>query len=158
MTGFFTGKVEYKYPHPPFDISILLIVEEAVRQAWKKLKRCVPEELSLSSASEKEITIELLNILENLRGKHIVDGFDSKTFETVIREGNLTNYDGKHPDKEPDLVFRLHEIRAGTENVQDGIIAECKPIDIKHPVGSTYCEKGVKRFVDGDYAWAMHSG
>lgn len=158
MTGFFTGEVEYKYPHPTLDIRILLVVEDSIRYAWEILRKHPPAGLSLSTASEKEITIVLLKVLEKLRGENIVNGFDSKTFETVIREGNLANYNGKHPDKEPDFVFRLCEIREGTEKLQDGIIVECKPIDIKHPVGSTYCEKGVKRFVDGDYAWAMHSG
>ena len=158
MTGFFTGKIEYKYPHPPLDIRILLVVEDAVRYAWKILKKDQTIEIGLSIASEKQITIALLDTLEKLRQTKIIVGFDSRNFETVIREGNLTNYNGKHPDKEPDLVFRLCEIREGTEKLQDGIITECKPIDITHPVGSTYCEKGVKRFVDGDYAWAMHSG
>ena len=158
MTGFFTEKVEYKYPHPPLDIRILLVVEDAVRFAWKILKKDQTVEIGLSIASEKQITIALLDTLEKLRQTKIIAGFDSRNFETVIREGNLANYNGKHPDKEPDLVFRLCEIREGTEKLQDGIITECKPIDTTHTVGSKYCKEGIKRFVDGDYAWAMQSG
>lgn len=158
MAGFFTGKIEYTYPHERLDIRIVLVVENAVRKAWEILKNEPPEGLCLPAATEKSITIALLNIIEILRAREMVDGFNCREFETVTREGNLTNYNGKHPDKEPDFIFRLREIRAGTEKVQDGIIAECKPIDAAHPVGSVYCKEGLIRFINGDYAWAMQSG
>jgi hypothetical protein len=32
---------------------------------------------------------------------------------------------------------------------------ECKPVDRNHPISSCYCKKGLVRFVNGDYAWAM---
>ena len=32
---------------------------------------------------------------------------------------------------------------------------ECKPIDEKHSVNEHYCNKGIRRFVDGEYAWPM---
>ncbi len=158
MAGFFTGKIEYTYPHPPLNIRIILVVENAVRKAWEILKNEPPDDLYLPTATEKLITIALLNIIEILRATENVDGFNSREFETVIREGNLANYNGKHPDKEPDFIFRLTGIRAGTEKVQDGIIAECKPIDAAHPVGSVYCKEGLIRFINGDYAWVMQSG
>lgn len=158
MAGFFTGKIEYAYPHPPLNIRIVLVVENAVRKAWEILKKEPPGGLYLPAAKEKSITIALLNIIEMLRATENVDGFNCREFETVIREGKLANYNGKHPDKEPDFIFRLTEIRVGTEKVQDGIIAECKPIGAAHPVGSVYCKEGLIRFINGDYAWAMESG
>ena len=33
-----------------------------------------------------------------------------------------------------------------------------KLIDNDHPVGTHYCDSGIKRFIDGDYAWAMQEG
>ncbi len=158
MAGFFTGKIEYIYPHPPLDIRIILVAEQAIRKAWQILKVEPPEGLNLSNAIEKDITIALLDIIEKLRAAKIVDGFNNEVFETLTREGNIVNYDGMHPDKEPDLIFRLIEIRSNTEKVQDGIFVECKPIDKNHPVGSTYCKNGLTRFLNGDYAWAMQSG
>src|SRR5205807_5088281 len=41
---------------------------------------------------------------------------------------------------------------------QDGIYAECKPIDASHAVGGHYCDRGLWRFIKGDYAWAMREG
>jgi hypothetical protein len=158
MPGFFVGEIKYTYPHPPLDIRILLVLENAVRKAWEILKDNQPNSFYLDSASEKSVTIALLDIMEELRTTGIVDGFSNKEFETVIREGKLTNFDGQHPDKEPDFVFRLTEVRVGTKKLQDGIITECKPVDKAHPVGSNYCKKGLIRFINGDYAWAMQSG
>jgi hypothetical protein len=40
---------------------------------------------------------------------------------------------------------------------QDGLFVECKPVDHKHPILSCYCKKGLIRFVNGDYAWAMQN-
>lgn len=37
----------------------------------------------------------------------------------------------------------------------DGLFAECKPVGPGHAVGSTYCDKGLIRFIVGDYVWAM---
>lgn len=158
MSGFFVGKIKYIYPHPPLDIRILLVVESALRKAWRILKRDPPDGFDLQKASEKEITLALLEIMEILRVTGIVDGFSNIEFETITREGKLTNYNGKHPDKEPDFIFRLTEIRVGTEKLQDGIISECKPVDKRHPVGSSYCKKGLIRYINGDYAWAMRNG
>lgn len=158
MPGFFTDKIKYIYPHPPLNIRIILVVENAVRKAWEILKSEPSKNLYITTATEKQITIALLDIIEKLRATGMVDGFNSREFETVIREGKLTNYNGKHPDKEPDFVFRLREIRTGTEKIQDGIIAECKPVDKAHPVGYVYCKNGLIRFINGDYAWAMQSG
>lgn len=38
------------------------------------------------------------------------------------------------------------------------IFIECKPVDNAHPVGTHYCGKGIIRFIQGDYAWAMQDG
>ncbi len=158
MIGLFTREIEYEYPHPPLSIHILIFVEDAIRYAWNILRQLPPSSFDLQTASEKKITLALLNVLEKLRQTNVLDGFNSINFETTSREGNLTNYNGKHPDKEPDLVFRLCEIREGTQKLQDGVITECKPIDGNHPVGSSYCKAGLIRFVNGAYAWAMQSG
>ena len=38
---------------------------------------------------------------------------------------------------------------------EDGLTVECKPVDARHGPGTDYCDRGIQRFVDGDYAWAM---
>jgi hypothetical protein len=41
---------------------------------------------------------------------------------------------------------------------QDALFAECKPVDGAHPIAKHYCEGGIQRFVNGEYAWAMQEG
>ena len=33
-----------------------------------------------------------------------------------------------------------------------------KPVDDDHATGTHYCDSGINRFVNGDYAWAMQEG
>ena len=98
----------------------------------------------------------LVEIIENrLRKNGDVAGFDSASFGRVVREPKITNYDKKHPDKMPDIFFDLKREKAPVLSDQDGLFVECKPIDGNHPLFSCYCQKGLIRFVNGDYAWAM---
>ncbi|MDA8429213.1 MAG: hypothetical protein M0T70_08145 [Geobacteraceae bacterium] len=55
----------------------------------------------------------------------------------------------------PDIFFDLKREKAPVLSDQDGLFVECKPVDSKHPVSSCYCQMGLIRFVNGDYAWAM---
>ena len=55
----------------------------------------------------------------------------------------------------PDLVFDLKRDSLPVLGTHDGLAVECKPVDKKHPAGEHYCDKGLRRFVDGDYAWTM---
>jgi hypothetical protein len=41
---------------------------------------------------------------------------------------------------------------------QDGIFAECKPVGPRRAVGGHYCDRGLQRFLTGEYAWAMREG
>ncbi|MHB9030807.1 MAG: hypothetical protein ACYC9O_18720, partial [Candidatus Latescibacterota bacterium] len=55
----------------------------------------------------------------------------------------------------PDLRISLVDRPNWTRFSQDNLFIECKPVDTKHPVVTHYCDKGIVRFVRGDYAWAM---
>ncbi len=76
-------------------------------------------------------------------------------FGRVIRDPKITNFDKTHPDKMPDIFFDLRRERLPIISDQDGLFVECKPVDVKHPILSHYCNKGLIRFVNGDYAWVM---
>ena len=67
----------------------------------------------------------------------------------------MTNFDDRHPDKMPDLVFFLNRDSLPVLVSHDALVAECKPVDENHAAGGKYCDKGLKRFVIGDYAWPM---
>src|ERR1035441_3170555 len=57
----------------------------------------------------------------------------------------------------PDLLVDFIGLPPRAMNSQHGLFIECKPVDADHTVGAHYCDKGIIRFVRGDYAWAMQS-
>lgn len=109
-----------------------------------------------SSANEDTITQMLKEIIENrLRKNGEIEGFNCALFGKVTRDQKIPNVDKKHPDKMPDIFFDLKREKLPVLSDQDGLFVECKPVDQKHPIFSCYCKKGLIRFIDGDYAWAM---
>lgn len=143
-------------PHPPISLAVFLVVEEAVCEAWNRLRRCPIRDFDFQNATEDEVTTFLYEILYNeVFDKDVVDGFDRQLFTTVTRESKITSYDLAHLDKMPDLLIGLVGRSGVYKATQDWIYIECKPVDAKHSVGSHYCDKGIIRFVCGEYAWAM---
>lgn len=156
VVGFFTQEIEFILPHPSIPQRTILLLCEVIRRAWQLLIEKPPANFLLNSADEDTITQVLVEIIENrLRRSGEVDGFDYARFGKVSREPKITNFDKMHPDKMPDIFFDLKRDQYMLLSDQDGLFVECKPIDSKHPVLSCYCNKGLARFVIGDYAWAM---
>ncbi|WP_319406288.1 hypothetical protein [uncultured Desulfosarcina sp.] len=154
--GFFTQGIEYKLPHPKISLRIVLILCKVIRTAWQLLEETPPAGFVRKSADEKIITQLLVEIIENrLRKNGDVDGFNCALFGKVIRDPKIANVDKMHPDKMPDIVFDLKRDQLPIFSDQDGLFVECKPVDRNHPILSCYCKKGLIRFVNGDYAWAM---
>jgi hypothetical protein len=154
--GFFTQDIEFTLPHPPIPQRTILLLCKVIRRAWQLLAENSPTGFILHAEKEDTVTQMLVEIIENrLRKNGDVDGFDSARFGRVVREPKITNYDKKHPDKMPDIFFDLKREKAPVLSDQDGLFVECKPIDGDHPLFSCYCQKGLIRFVNGDYAWAM---
>jgi hypothetical protein len=154
--GFFTEGIEFTLPHPPIPQRTILILCNVIRKAWQLLLHKPPSGFHLQSADEDTITQMLVEIIENrLRKYGDVDGFNCALFGKVIREPKITNVDKNHPDKMPDIFFNLKREKLPILSDQDGLFVECKPIDNKHPILSCYCKKGLVRFLNGDYAWAM---
>ncbi|NOQ46105.1 MAG: hypothetical protein GQ559_05460 [Desulfobulbaceae bacterium] len=154
--GFFTHEIEYLLPHPPIPKRSLLIIFNVIKRAWQLLKEKPPADFILHTSDEDTITQVLVEVIENrLRKNGDVDGFNCALFGKVSREPKITNVDKNHPDKMPDIFFDLQRDQLPILNDQDGLFVECKPVDRKHPILSCYCKKGLIRFVNGDYAWAM---
>jgi hypothetical protein len=122
-----------------------------------ELLRAMPAvEFDVNRADEDEITEQLELVLESrLRRTGEVPGFDRRRFGPVRREPKVTNYNGESPDKMPDLVFHLKPERLDTLSTHDAIFAECKPVHATRAAGAHYCDRGIIRFINGDYAWAM---
>jgi hypothetical protein len=160
VPGFFTHIPDYRLPHPPVSQRYYLITHLALVRAFDLLRSEPPAGFVLPSAKEDDITRQLHWVMENrlLSGKEVV-GFDTRRFKNVIRAPEVTNYDGQHPAKKPDLVlFLLKRESLSVLRSHDGIFVECKPVDDEHAIGTHYCDSGIKRFINGDYAWAMQEG
>jgi hypothetical protein len=159
VAGFFTEGIEFQLPHPALDDSVLLVTHEAIARAFALLRALPPAGFDLSSAQENAITQQLEWILENrLRKTGEVPGFDERVFRKVRRGAEVTNFDGKHPSKKPDLVFDLARDTPLVLSTLDALFVECKPVDASHPLPRHYGEMGAWRFICGDYSWAMQEG
>jgi hypothetical protein len=154
--GIYDEQRNFIIPHPEVRLPVLLIVESAICAAWDLLRNSPRAGFDLLTAKEDEVTLELHEALcDRVFKMGIVEGFDAKIFSLPEREPKIRNYDRTRPDKMPDLMVRLLGRPAGIKNTQDGLFIECKPLDSKHPVRMHYLDKGLARFIRGDYAWAM---
>lgn len=156
IQGFF--KAELDLPHKSIPLAIHLMVEDALRASWDKLWKKPPAGFLIGAAPEDVVTHELLKILHGeVFDNGEVDGFTRDYFMPPVREAKLENFDGTRRDLMPDLLIGLIGRPKARIPWQDWLFVECKPVDTDHTVGVHYCDKGLIRFVRGDYAWAMRS-
>jgi hypothetical protein len=136
---------------------LINIVQDVMSTAWRILVKEVSEgDFSICNSTEDQITERLYMILGALDAAGDSAALGLSKLQSPVREGNVRNYDGAHLDKQPDLAFRpIRDLISCGNTVPLAIFIECKPIDAKHPVPSTYCRAGLIRFVNGDYAWGV---
>jgi hypothetical protein len=153
--GFYTrGPVSL--PHPPYPKATLRLIEAAVAEAWRIIRDHPEGDIDIANADEPRITRELRTCLVNqvLDGP-TVPGFTSKIFK-ISPGGVFESFNGTHLEKRPDLYIDIErESNAYVWRSVDGLFVECKPVDSDHPAGGAYCDKGIIRFVEGEYAWAL---
>ena len=155
--GFYTqGPVSL--PHLAYPKATLRVIESAITEAWRIIRDRPEGDFKIDEAVEDRITRELRTCLMNtvLDGGEVA-GFTSDHFR-VTREGKFKSFDGTHLDKMPDLHIDVVRDSPASIPSADGLFVECKPIDRDHPAGSVYCDKGIIRFVNGDYSWASLQG
>lgn len=161
-SGFFTLGIspnEFHLPHKRLGLPVILLIRRVLCRAFEQLR---DDQFNLAEAKEDQVTAALLAVIENrFRQQGTVAGFNRQTYEPVVRQAQVTNYNGTKLGKTPDLCFRLRRDQSepylGIPEY-DGLFIECKPVDADHPAGSKYCDDGLIRFVCGDYAWAMREG
>ena len=142
------------FPHPPISLAVFLTLEEALRVAWDRIHNQPRPEFDPATALEVGFTAELHEVLlDELLGEECVPGFTREIFSSIERP-EVKNFNGKKVAKRPDLLARLAG-RSNVRNSQDGIFVECKLVDETNESKRLYCDKGITRFTDGDYAWAM---
>jgi hypothetical protein len=155
--GLYNQKIDIELPHPSIGLPVLLVVEEAVRVAWNIIRQSARASFDLLNATEDVITHELYEALnDKVFNKGLVKGFNRELFTTITRESKVRNYNSTVLDKMPDLLIGLID-RTVYFPSQDWIFIECKPVNATHSAGKYYCDKGIIRFVGGDYAWTMTS-
>ncbi len=150
---------QFNLPHPRLDLPVILLVRRVLLFAFDLLRE---RGFALVTAKEDEVTAALRAIIENdLRQTGKVAGFGRLTYETVVRQGQVINFDLTKLTKTPDLCFKLRNDEEEPRQVlseHEALFVECKPVDETHAVGGRYCDDGLCRFVEGDYAWAMQEG
>ena len=145
-------------PHKPLSPRACLVVEQAIVRAWQWMLEKPHASFDLSTAKENGVTHQLHETLFDVVFKsELVDGFNKDVFTVGTRGAELRNFDGNKRDLKPDLLVGFVHRPSVAYPTQDWLFIECKPVDSDHPVGSHYCDKGLIRFVRGDYAWAMQS-
>ncbi|WP_145952388.1 hypothetical protein [Paludisphaera borealis] len=157
--GFFTLGVppeRYRLPHRRIDLPVILLVRRVLHRALIRLRKIG---FNLCDASEDQVTAALLDVIENdFRRTGCIPGFNTKVYESVVRQTQVANYDRTKIGKAPDLCFRLQpddQEEYWGLSIYDALFVECKPVDKTHSAGGDYCDKGLVRFIEGDYAWAM---
>jgi len=147
---------EYEVPHPSVDITVLLVVEEAIRAAWQILREQPPANFDIKSALEETINHHLRETLQDrVWRREVVPGFDASMIACITSAEEVRNHDGKELKKRPDMIVKLVGVPENARPSQYGIFIECKPIGPDHKLTGCYCRKGIIRFITGRYAWAM---
>lgn len=132
-------------------------VELAIREAWLHLvKNQSIHDIDLTEANEVTISERLVRIIDVIR-RHtppLIPAF-SNNFETPQPDAALRNYRNDEIDY-PDFVFRLKvNTKPGINGFYFGLFVEAKIIANGNQNVGTYVREGLKRFLDGEYAWAM---
>lgn len=135
----------------PFTCSELSLVEDAIFTAWARISA----RKLIVGRKEAEITKVLVEELDSLLtdAAGIVPGYDADVFQTPVRGNEMSNFDGVHIEKRPDIVFR----RSGTSAIgktNHALFVECKRV-YDDATMRKYCTHGIARFIRGDYAWAV---
>lgn len=145
-------------PHKQLPWQACIIVEQAIVRAWQWMIDKPQHGFDLHTALENGVTHQLHETLfDVVFKKELVDGFNKDVFTIGTRGAELRNFDGNKRDLKPDLLVGFVTRPSVAYPTQDWLFIECKPVDDDHTVGKHYCNKGIIRFIEGDYAWTMTS-
>ena len=140
--------------------SLTSIVQDVLSCAWKQLLKEVGKgKFDICVEPEDVITTKLHWILGSLHSSPPTEIADFKLFDVPSRDEKIPDRYGMQLDLQPDLTFRFKpEPTSAINGLLSAVFVECKPIDSDHPIGSTYCKKGIARFVENKYAWGVDRG
>ncbi|WP_371224218.1 hypothetical protein [Roseovarius sp. 2305UL8-3] len=131
-------------PLPEVSALHLEIVAEGLLKAFSDIRVTAPT--TVKSGSEAEVTA----LLEARLNAMIQDDPLWRQLVLCVARGKESiSYDGSHLEKRPDLSIFLSDAHRGFP-----LIVEAKIIDgANSKTEALYCDNGLRRFVDGEYAW-----
>ena len=143
------------YPFPPFPKVILNAVVKAARRAWLPIAE---EERACrhgEGRNEVQLNAEMAIEMDALRRLNLVRDFTADIFETPIADAPTRNFSGERIGTRPDITIRLRSLRPALANpMVDAVFIECKCLRESQNLGP-YFKDGMRRFIDGDYGWAV---
>lgn len=131
-------------PLPEVSTIHLDIIAEGLLQAFEDIRARAPA--TVASGTESEVTA----LLEaRLNAMIEVEPLWGQLVLCVARGKESLSFDGSHLEKRPDLSIYL-----SNRNRSFPLITEAKIIDAAASKTETlYCDNGIRRFVEGEYAW-----
>ena len=131
-------------PLPAIEHEILLVLAERLYAAYIEIRSSYPN--IVEQGNEPEVTALMQARLNRLIDE---DTLWRLLVTWVGRGVESISFDGSHLEKRPDLSIVL----SGTER-RLPLLVEAKIIDANtNKTIRNYCEEGLRRFVDGEYAW-----
>ena len=122
----------------------LEILVERLQRAFNDVRVHAPA--TVATGTEPEVTALMQARLNNLIHEDLLWG---QLVLYVGRGVESISFDGSHLEKRPDLSIVL----SGRER-RFPLVAEAKIVDATaSKTVELYCEKGIRRFVEGEYAW-----
>lgn len=144
-------------PERALSVSEIRAVARALVEAWRRLPTehldgFAPFDPSLYM-DEDQVTIRLVEILNELLDSNTVRGFSDEFFQDVIRDGKVVGYAAKRKDMMPDMRFGIRFKPAHLTSVRSELafLAEAKVFEGNRNL-RLYFAEGIQRFVDGNYA------
>jgi hypothetical protein len=131
-------------PLPEIQADHLEIIADGLLQAFNDVRAQSP--LVIASGSEAEVTALMEARLNNLIQQ---DLFWGQLVLYVARGKESVSFDGSHLEKRPDLSIALTN-----RSRCFPLAVEAKILDAAaHKTEIQYCEQGIRRFLEGEYAW-----
>ena len=135
-----------RLPLPPIEDAHLQILAEGVQEAFDDL--CDRRPVTMATGNEPEVTTLLQTRLNELCDE---DSLWGQLVRSVARGAESMSFDGSHLEKRPDLSISLSD-----RTRHFPLVVEAKILDgANSRTVASYCgDRGLLRFVKGEYAWA----
>lgn len=130
-------------PLKPLHQIHLQVIFEALVVAWSNLIEACDSQVF--QEGEESINRLLVSELNNLKNSEISEW--NLLISAVQDAANVPNVDGTRISKQPDISLTLSR-----RPLNLPFIIECKLINPTKSV-DLYCQKGLARFIEGEYAW-----